>query len=157
MINTIGVHIKVKDFKKSLKFYKDLGFKEVFGYGPGRDVAEDYSGVVFDVGGTNLEIADGHRAVKLKTFKEMVKSSKISLMIGMERLSELLEVCRKANIDVVVGPRHYYWGKLELAIRDPDGVILVFWANYDVEESKKIEADESWAIRNRFKPKREGS
>lgn len=148
MINGIGIHIKVADFKKSEKFYLDLGFKKVFEYGPDKDVVEDYSGAVFDTGGANLEIADGHRAVKSKTFKETIKSSKISLMIGVDKLSDLIEVCGKAQIDIAVKPRHYYWGKLELVIRDPDGVILVFWSKYDKEEAIKIGADESWAIKS---------
>ena len=147
MINTIGVHIKVKDFAKSVKFYEDLGFEEVFCYGPDKNVVEDYSGVVFDVGGTMLEIANGHRAVKAKTFEERVKSSKISLMIGVKRLSDVLQVCKEAQINIAVEPRHYYWGKLELVVKDPDGVVLVFWAPYDKVEAKMIGADEKWSVR----------
>lgn len=144
MIKNIGVHIKVADFEKSKKFYSDLGFKKVFEYGPGTYVVESYSGMVFDVGGAMLEIADGHRAVKPEVFFEKVTSSKISLMIGAEKLSKVIEVCKEAQIDIAVTPRHYYWGNLELVIRDPDGVILVFRASYDEAEAKLIKADESW-------------
>jgi catechol 2,3-dioxygenase-like lactoylglutathione lyase family enzyme len=145
MINSIGVHIKVRDFEKSVIFYEALGFNKVFEYGPGKEVAEDYSGIVFDVGGTNLEIADGHRAVKPEVFKEEVKSSKLSLMVGVKSLKNVIEVCNKEHIDIAVGPRHYYWGKLELVIKDPDGTVLVFWMPYEEGEAKKIKADESWA------------
>ncbi|MBP9817837.1 VOC family protein [Candidatus Shapirobacteria bacterium] len=149
-MNSLGVHIKVKDFARSEKFYKDLGFEKVFEYGPNKSVVEDYSGAVFDVGGAQLEIADGHRAVKKEVFSETVKSSKISLMIGVEKLSNVIEVCNKVEIDIAVKPRHYYWGKLELVIRDPDGVILVFWAKYDEVEAKKILADEAWMVKDRL-------
>jgi predicted lactoylglutathione lyase len=147
MINSIGVHIKVKDFEKSVIFYEALGFNKVFEYGPGKEVVEDYSGIVFDVGGTNLEIADGHRAVKQEVFKEEVKSSKISLMVGVKSLKNVIEVCNKEYIDIAVGPRHYYWGKLELVLKDPDGTVLVFWMPYDEGEAKEIKADESWAMK----------
>jgi len=99
---------------------------------------------VFEVGGTKLEIADGHRAVKAETFKEKIGSSKISLMIEVDRISEVIEVCNKAQIDIAVEPRHYYWGTLELVVKDPDGLVLVFIAKYDQNEAKLIEADESW-------------
>lgn len=147
MVNSLGVHIKVRDFEKSVRFYEVLGFKKTFEYGPGKDVAEDYSGMVFDVGGAMLEIANGHRAVKQEVFKEEVKSSKISLMIAVESLKDVIEVCNKEHIDVAVQPRHYYWGKLELVIRDPDGTVLVFWMPYDEDEAGVIKADESWAKR----------
>ena len=76
MINTIGVHIKAKDFAKSRAFYEGFGFPVVFEYGPNKEVKEDYSGVTFAVGAAKLEIADGHRAVKPETFKEVVTSMK---------------------------------------------------------------------------------
>lgn len=144
MTNKIGVHIKVKDIKKSEEFYKVLGFKETFAYGPDREVKEVYSGRVYEVGGAKLEIADGHRAVRSEIFKEMVKSSKISLMINVDSLGEIIDKCRQNNIPVV-GPRHYYWGTLEMVVKDPDGVVLVFIAKYDIAEAKKLNADERWA------------
>ena len=144
MINNIGVHIKVKDFAKSVRFYKDLGFREIFTYGPDKTAKEDYSGMTFEVGGAKLEIADGHRAVKPSVFKETMESSKISLMINVDKLSSVVEVCNKVQIDISVSVRHYYWGTLELVIKDPDGVVLVFIAPYDEAEAKKLGADESW-------------
>ncbi|MBI2465600.1 VOC family protein [Candidatus Shapirobacteria bacterium] len=147
MIKSIGIHIKVRDFEKSVRFHEALGFKSVFEYGPNKDVVEDYSGMVFDVGGANLEIADGHRAVRPEVFKEEVKSSKISLMVGVKSLKSVIEVCNKVHIDIAVKPRHYYWGKLELVVKDPDGTILVFWMPYDKDEARDISADESWSVK----------
>ena len=74
MINAIGTHIKVKSIKKSETFYTNLGFKKIFEYGPDKSVKEDYNGIVFEHGGSKLEIADGHRAVNNKTFKESNKN-----------------------------------------------------------------------------------
>jgi len=78
MLKNVGVHIKVSDFKKSLAFYTALGFKKVFEYGPDKTVKEAYNGTVFEIGGTKLEIADGHRAVKPEVFAPPMPNSKIS-------------------------------------------------------------------------------
>lgn len=140
MISNIGVHIKVAYFAKSKKFYEDLGFKKVFEYGPTCEVKEEYSGIVFQHGNTKLEIADGHRAVKKVVFAEKVTSSKISLMIGVDRLSDFISLCKLNGIALAVEPRHYYWGTLEAVVKDPDGTVLVFIAPYDQKEAKLIKA-----------------
>jgi len=145
MIKSAGVHIKVNNFGKSLKFYNSLGFIKVFEYGPGKSVEEKYHGVVFEHGGCKLEIADGHRGVKPEVFKELVKSSKISLMVYVDSLEEIIKKCEKNKINIAVPPRHYYWGTLELVIKDPDGVVMVFIAPYNKPSADKIKADESWA------------
>lgn len=155
MIKSIGVHIKVADFAKSKAFYEVLGFKKIFEYGPDKtfekdaagnliSATESYSGITFGYNGALLEIADGHRAVKPDVFKEPITSSKISLMIGLENMSAFLDTCKKAGIPLTVGPRHYYWGKLETVVKDPDGLILVFTVPYSKEEAKKINADETF-------------
>ncbi len=145
MIKGVGTHIKVSNFKKSLDFYEALGFKKVFEYGPGKKVKEGFHGAVFEHGGCKLEIADGHRAVKPQVFKEKVKSSKISLMINVDSLKKTIDLCQKAKIPLAVKPRHYYWGTLELVVKDPDGVVLVFIAPYSKKEAAQIKADETWS------------
>lgn len=156
MIAGIGVHIKVANFTKSKAFYEALGFRKAFEYGPDKafqkntqgglvEAPEKYRGMVFIHGGGKLEIADGHRAVKPAVFKERVSTSKLSLMINVERISDLIARCKKATIPLAVGPRHYYWGTLEVVVKDPDGVVLVFIAPYSREEAKKVHADETWA------------
>jgi uncharacterized glyoxalase superfamily protein PhnB len=132
----LGVHIKCSDIYNSLKFYRSLGFNEVFAYGSGdfleeisKDIAtvsENYNGVSFEIGGAVLEIADGHLAVKPGVFEEKIKSSKLSLFFDIESLSELQEACEKNNIKISVPPKHYHWGSTELVVKDPDGVVLVF-------------------------------
>lgn len=144
MIKGIGAHIKVSNFKKSKKFYETLGFKKVFEYGPDQDAREEYDGVVFEHGGCKLEMADGHRAVKGGVFKRAMEDSKISLMVYVDDLREIISKCEENGIDIAVGPRHYYWGTLEVVVKDPDGVVLVFIAPYSSEKAEEVNADETW-------------
>lgn len=141
-ITNVGAHLKVKDFAKSVKFYATLGFTKTFEYGPDKAVKEGYNGMVFGIGNGRLEIADGHRAVKPEVFKETVPSSKVSLMINVDNVHDLLDICQKNKIPVAVGPRHYYWNTIEVVLIDPDGVRLVFIAPYTPEEAKLVKADE---------------
>ena len=143
-IQSIGVHIKVKDMNASKVFYEQLGFKQVFAYGPDQAVKEDYRGIVYLVGDTKLELADGHRAVKPDVFARPMQDSKVSLMVNVGSLVSVISLCQKHNLTISVGPRHYYWGTLELVLKDPDGVVLVFIAPYSEEEAEIIEADEKW-------------
>jgi catechol 2,3-dioxygenase-like lactoylglutathione lyase family enzyme len=144
MIKSIGTHIKAKDYKASRAFYEGFGFPVIFEYGPDKEVKEEYSGVTFAVGAAKLEVADGHRAVKPKTFKEQINSSKISLMVEVESLGEVIERGEKLGLTPTTQVRHYYWGKLEVVYRDPDGVIVVFTQSYNPEDAKKLRADETW-------------
>ncbi|MEK7595679.1 MAG: VOC family protein [Patescibacteria group bacterium] len=147
MLTNLGVHIKVNNFKASYDFYTLLGFKKVFEYGPDKSAKEDYSGATFEVGGCKLEIANGHRAVKPEVFKEHLTSSKLSLMVNVDALSALLTICSRKHIQIAVPPRHFYWGTLELVIKDPDGTVLVFIAPYSAEEAAKVNADETFATK----------
>lgn len=144
MIKTIGTHIKVNDFAKSLKFYEGLGFEKVFEYGPDKEVKEDYSGATFACGAAKLEIADGHRAVRPEVFQEKVGSSKISLMIEVDSIGEIIDKAKKMGVEPTTPVRHYYWGKLEVVFRDPDGVILVFTETYTPEMARKLGASEEF-------------
>lgn len=155
-IQGIGTHIKVSNFQTSKTFYEALGFNKVFEIGPDKtfqkdqqgnltSAPEDYRAVDYKHGTARLEIADGHRAVKPEVFKEKITSSKISLMVNVDSIREIIELCSKANIPLAVGPRHYYWGTLEVVVKDPDGLILIFIAPYSSEEAQKVNADESMA------------
>lgn len=135
IIKKIGTHVKVSDFKKSRAFYEALGFQPIFEYGPGLELTdktapEKYSGVTFatDDGTALFEIADGHVAVKPEVFKERITSSKVSLMVRVGSLEEIMERAEKAGISLAKEPVNYHWGTTEIVIRDPDGFILVFVA-----------------------------
>lgn len=146
MIATIGTHIKVKDFDKSLRFYETLGFQKVFEYGPDKNVKEAYNGTVFAAGGCKLEIADGHRAVKKGVFGGTVIDSKISLMINVDSIKEIIDRAALIGVLPAVGVRHYYWNTLEVVFRDPDGVVLVFIEPYTKESAESLNADETFGI-----------
>lgn len=154
-IKGVGTHIKVSNFTKSKEFYENLGFIKVFEYGPDKtfqknqagnliSVPEEYNGVTFQHGECKLEIADGHRAVKPAVFKEKLVSSKVSLMVSVDHVSDIIERCKKAEIPLAVGPRHYYWGTIEVVVKDPDGLVLVFIAPYTLEKAKEVSADETF-------------
>lgn len=132
----IGVHIKCKDFDKSYRFYKTLEFNEIFAYGPETflktldskipTAKENYRGITFGINGAMLEIADGHIAVNPEVFKESINSPKISLFFDIKSIKDLMNICKKAEITIYGKPVTYPWGKTEIVIKDPDGVVLVF-------------------------------
>ena len=138
----IGIHLKVKDIKASREFYEKLGFAPVFGYGDEEfrqtlpegcpSAPEKYHGVTYKLkDGAELEIADGHIAAKSEVFGEQITSGKVSAMIRVESVVPVLEQC-KDRIKYPV--RKYYWGSIEVALRDPDGFVLVFIAPYSEAE-----------------------
>jgi hypothetical protein len=112
----IGIHLKVKDIKKSREFYESLGFKPVFGYGDEEfrkslpegcpSAPEKYRGVTYELrDGANLEIADGHIAAKPEVFGEEITSAKISAMIKVDSIVPVVEQYK----DLIKFPvRKYY-------------------------------------------------
>lgn len=142
-ISSIGTHIKVQDIERSRAFYESLGFKPVFGMGSDdfraslpeaiKSVPEDYNGVVYEIDdGSTYEIADGHVGVKNQdVFSEEIANEKVSAMI---RVDSLVDLFSNKHLDIVFPVRHYYWGTIEVALRDPDGYVLVFIAQFSSEE-----------------------
>jgi len=136
MITKFGIHLKVQNINKSFKFYNSFGLKPCFAYGRKKfiskfknkipTVSENYNGIVFDISGSLLEIADGHIAVKQGIFKENIKSSKISAMIYVSSIRWVLNICNKNKYKISVLPKTYPWGTKEMVIKDPDGFVLVF-------------------------------
>lgn len=130
----IGIHLKVKNIKASREFYEKLGFTPVFGYGDEdfrktlpegcQSAPEKYRGVSYKLhDGAELEIADGHIAAKPEVFDEEIKSAKVTAMIRVESVVPVIEAY-KDRIKFPV--RKYYWNSIEVALRDPDGFVLVF-------------------------------
>lgn len=135
MITQFGIHIKVKNMDKSLKFYLNFGLKPVFAYGQAPflkklgnipTAPEKYRGVIFGIGEALFEIAENHIAVKKKVFKEIIRSSKISAMLYVPSVTKVVAICKKNAYEIVVEPRVFPWGTKEVVVRDPDGFILVF-------------------------------
>lgn len=142
----IGVHIKVADIHKSREFYENLGFVPVFGYGSEEFIAtlpegcgsapEGYNGVTYNLTDTaQLEIADGHVAVKPEVFGESISSPKIS---GMIRVKSLVPIAEKLKAISTYPVCKYYWGSIEIAVKDPDGFVLIFIAPHSEEEFNKL-------------------
>lgn len=133
-LSRLGIHIKVKDFEKSYKFYKAFGFEEEFAYGPEDFIKdfdfpkapENYRGVTFNLGNAMLEIGEDHVAIKPEVFKESIKSSKVSAMVDVNSVDEVVKICNQNNFDIAKEPRTFPWGTREVVVRDPDGFILVF-------------------------------
>ena len=139
---SIGIHIKVKDIQASKRFYDSLGLKAVFAMGTeeyrttleeGIDsVPENYNGLVYDVNGAKLEIADGHIGIKNQdVFGVTVHTEKISAMLNFESLVPLFS---NEEVNITFPVRTYYWGTIEAAFRDPDGFVVVAIAQATEEE-----------------------
>ena len=147
-ITGFGTHLKVKDVVNSHKFYESLGFKAVFVYGDeefrqsfGGNVAsapEKYRGITYQIGeNTRFEIGEDHIAIKDKNiFSKDIHTAKISAMITVDSLLPLLS---NELVEINFPIRKYYWGTLEVVIRDPDGFVLVFIGSQsEYDEIKKI-------------------
>ena len=155
--NGVGIHIKVAKLAESRKFYEGmLDLVPVFGYGspefrktlpatipsvvndgmPG--APERYCGLTYEpTPQSPIEIAEGHIAVKDKSvFREKIMSPKISAMM---RIDSLLPLIRDKAIRPKFPIRHYYWGTLEMALRDPDGFVVVLIAPYTEAEFKELD------------------
>ncbi len=141
-----GVHLKVADFDASRKFYESLGFKPVFSYGSAEHLKtlpeglasapEKYRGMTFEVGNSNFEIAEGHVGLKNNdSFKEIISSPKVSAMVRVDSLEPLFT---NPLVNITFPVRHYYWGTIEAAFRDPDGFVLVFIAPYSEIELERV-------------------
>ena len=147
VITILGTHIKVADIRKSREFYESLGFEPVFGYGDDEfreslpegvgSAPERYKGISYKIGeNAELEIAEGHIAVPdSRVFQEPILSPKISAMVKVESLVPLFS---NPLVKITFPVRHYYWGTIEAAFRDPDGFVLVFIAPHSSEEFDNI-------------------
>ena len=92
----------------------------------------------------HIGIETGSQRVADEIYHKDINLSKVSAMVNVDSISELIETAKKADIELAVGPRHYYWGTIEVVIKDPDGFVLVFIGPYSKEEAKRVNADETW-------------
>jgi hypothetical protein len=138
-IQRIGTHLKVLDFEASRRFYDAMGFQKTREFGPDAETRERYRGAVYAVGSAFVEISEGHKPVKPEVFEEHIQSSKVSLMVNVESLIPVLEACEKHNIEIAVPCRTFPWGVIELIVKDPDGFVIGFNANYSEAEAEKVQ------------------
>lgn len=146
-LTQLGIHLKVADITKSRAFYDSLGFKPVFVYGdqdfldgfPKKigKASEKYRGITYQISETTqFEIADGHIAVPDKSvFKQVIETPKISAMVRVKSVVPLFD---NPLVKIKFPVRHYYWGTIEVALRDPDGFVLIFIAPYSAKEYEKV-------------------
>jgi len=147
VITGLGTHVKVADIDKSRKFYESLGFIPVFAYGDEKwraslpagipSAPERYRGMTFKVGNSaEYEIAEGHIAITdAGVFHQVIKSPKVTAMVKVQSIVPLLT---NPLVKITFPIRHYYWGTIEAAFRDPDGFVLVFVAPYSDEELANV-------------------
>jgi catechol 2,3-dioxygenase-like lactoylglutathione lyase family enzyme len=145
-VTGLGMHLKVASIKSSRSFYEDyLGFKPVFAYGDEEFLTtipegvptapEKYHGVTYEVGGSKFEIADGHIAVSdASVFEEQLKSPKITAMVQVKSLVPFLGNPAESSFPI----RHYYWGTIEMVVRDPDGWIIILIAPHSDSEFQEV-------------------
>jgi len=152
----VGIHLKVADLSASRAFYEGvLDLAPVFGYGspefrrtlpseiasvtgdglPG--APERYCGVTYEpTPQSPIEIAEGHIAVPdPKVFRDRILTPKVSAMM---RVDSLLPLARDKGIRPKFPVRHYYWGTLEMALKDPDGFVIILIAPYSEQEFEAL-------------------
>lgn len=145
-VTGIGIHLKVRDIAKSRVFYESLGLQPAFAYGDSAFVQsfpkgmptapEKYRGVTYHTPTGDIEIAEGHIAVsKREVFAEQITSPKLSAMLKVE---SLVPVLKQKTFQLKFPVRHYYWGTIEAAFRDPDGFVIVAIAPYSEKEFQEV-------------------
>ncbi len=56
----------------------------------------------------------------------------------MIRVKSIVPVIEAYKDKIVFPVRKYYWGSVEVALRDPDGLVLVFIAPYTEDELANV-------------------
>lgn len=156
LVTGLGIHIKVASIDASRAFYENiLELKPIFAYGDTEFLTtvpsgvptapEKYRGVTYEVGGARLEIADGHIAVSDEfVFSNRVDSPKVSAMVQVSSLVPLLEDRKLVPNSPV---KKYYWGTIEMVVRDPDGWVIVLISPYsDAEWGRVAELTETLEV-----------
>ncbi len=108
-----------KDFYKVREFYeKKLGFKVVKEW----DITDTDKGVMFDVGGTTLELLSPKKGY------HAVTGADVSLAISdVWKLWEQM----KDSEDVVFALRDNDWGDSSFCITDPEGFKITFFTKHE--------------------------
>lgn len=150
-ITGLGINVKVRDIQASRRFYESLGFVPVFAYGDEQFLAtlpagtpsapsKKPKGIHYSLYGdadrkyvvAELELVADHIVLKNNTsFSEVITSPKLSAMIHVQTL---LPIITNENVDITFPIRKYYWGSIEVALRDPDGFVLVFITPFTQQE-----------------------
>lgn len=104
-----------KDFYKVRAFYeKTLGYPVIQEW----DHGENEKGVMFDTGGTTLEL------LSPKSGFQPIQGASIS--IEVQDVMKLWEYI-KDKADIEFEPRHNSWGDTSFRVRDPEGFQITFF------------------------------
>ena len=138
--NQVGINLKVRDFGRSKDFYDAFGFKKILEFGPDLEEHSKFRGLFYEIGNTLLEVSEGHMAVKPEVFAAPIRDSKISLMIYVDSLIQILDICDAHQIEIHVPPREFPWGQIGLIVKDPDGFVIAFLSQASEEERRQVQA-----------------
>ncbi len=101
------------DYARSVAFYRDIvGLHPMREFGSG-----DVSGIVFFLGGGYLEITEG--AVEPPT-------QATELWLQVRDVEQAHQRLRQAEVSIIEAPAKKPWGLIEMRIKDPDGLTLIF-------------------------------
>ena len=139
-ISHLGVNLKVRDYEKSRAFYDALGFRKLFEFGPEAKEHSKFRGTFYQVGNALLEVSEGHMAVRPEVFAAPVESSKVSLMVYVESLVPILDILEAQRVAISVRPRQFPWGQIGVAVKDPDGFVIVFLSEASASEKQQVQA-----------------
>ena len=139
-MSKLGVNLKVKDFEKSRAFYDALGFRKLFEFGPDVEEHSKFRGIFYEVGNALLEVSEGHMAVKPEVFESPIHTSKVSLMVYVQSLIPILDICKARQVEISVKPRQFPWGQIGVVVKDPDGFVIAFLSEASPEEIGQVQA-----------------
>jgi catechol 2,3-dioxygenase-like lactoylglutathione lyase family enzyme len=139
-ISKMGVNLKVRDFEKSRAFYDAFGFRKLFEFGPDVEERSKFRGIFYEVGNALLEVSEGHMAVKPEVFESPIPNSKVSLMVYVESLIPVLDICEARQVEISVKPRQFPWGQIGVVVKDPDGFVIAFLSEASSEDIQQLQA-----------------
>jgi catechol 2,3-dioxygenase-like lactoylglutathione lyase family enzyme len=139
-ISKLGVNLKVSDFDKSRAFYEAFGFRKLFEFGPDVEERSKFRGIFYEVGNALLEVSEGHMAVRPEVFEAPVQSSKVSLMVYVDSLIPILDICEERKLEISVKPRQFPWGQIGVIVKDPDGFVIAFLSEASPDEQRQVQA-----------------
>jgi catechol 2,3-dioxygenase-like lactoylglutathione lyase family enzyme len=114
------IALGVRDMKKSVKFYRDLGFKS-------EETADEPEVIFFDTLGTKLELYPIHGLAEDINAENPPKIADgfagITLAFNVEseeKVRETIELARGVGAVIVKEPQPVFWGGYHAYFADPD-------------------------------------
>ena len=124
----ISVMLNVRDVKRSMEFYQNLGF-DVRWESPGEDGRLDYAGV--GIGGAVIALGriwEGEGSGSYDDYQSWVKGplgGGVIINVELRAVEKLYAKAKKARVKIESGLRTWPYGKA-FTINDPDGYVVKF-------------------------------